>query len=130
MAANLATSAGFSDETVVPPPVRGGPLGGDGGGDGVGVGDDEDEAEAQRRHWERRATGGEWLGSGIFDLPPGVEAEERSARRTEEARRRSIVRDATAHRRGRRRFWARGANGVQQAKWVFSSGEETLCCRP
>jgi hypothetical protein len=28
MAANLATSAGFREDTVVPPPDRGGPLGG------------------------------------------------------------------------------------------------------
>lgn len=58
MAANLATSAGFSDDTVVPTPDLGGPLGGD-GGSGVGVGAEEEAAEAQRRHWESRAPGGE-----------------------------------------------------------------------
>jgi hypothetical protein len=58
MAANLATSAGFSDDTVVPPPDLGGPLGRD-GGSGVGVGAEEEAAEAQRRHWESRAPGGE-----------------------------------------------------------------------
>jgi len=45
MAANLATSAGFSDETVGPPPPdRDGPRGGDGGG--VGCGGAEEEATA------------------------------------------------------------------------------------
>jgi hypothetical protein len=85
MAANLATSAGFREDTVVPPPDRGDPLGGDGDGGGGGVGIDEEEA--QRCHWGRKELGGEWLGSGIFDLPP----EERSAPRAEGARRRSIV---------------------------------------
>jgi hypothetical protein len=37
MEANLATSAGFSDETVGPPPLDlDGPRGGDGGGGGGG----------------------------------------------------------------------------------------------
>lgn len=44
MAANLATSAGFSDVTLGPPsPERDGPRGGDGGGGG---GAEEDAAEA------------------------------------------------------------------------------------
>ena len=43
MDANLATSAGFSDEEVGPPPLDlDGPRGGDGGGGG-GVGGAEDE---------------------------------------------------------------------------------------
>jgi len=42
MAANLATSAGFSDETVGPPPPdRDGPRGGDGGGGGCGGAEEE-----------------------------------------------------------------------------------------
>ena len=43
MEANLATSAGISDEKVEPPPLDlDGPRGGDGGGGG-GVGGAEDE---------------------------------------------------------------------------------------
>jgi hypothetical protein len=45
MAANLATSAGFSDETLGPPPLDlDGPRGGDGGGGGGGCGGAEEEA--------------------------------------------------------------------------------------
>ena len=84
MEANLATSAGFSDETVGPtPPDLDGPRGGDGGGGGGGCGGTEEEAtEAYLLHWGRRAWIGEWLGLGIRALPWSGEAEERRARRS------------------------------------------------
>ena len=45
IAANLATSAGFRDETLGPPPPgRDGPRGGDGGGGGGCGGAEEEEA--------------------------------------------------------------------------------------
>jgi len=45
IAANLATSAGFRDETLGPPPPgRDGPRGGDGGGGGGRGGAEEEEA--------------------------------------------------------------------------------------
>jgi hypothetical protein len=51
MEANLATSAGFSDEEVVPPPLDlDGPRGGDGGGGGGGGGAEDETTEAYLLH--------------------------------------------------------------------------------
>jgi len=76
MEANLATSAGFNDETVGPtPPDLDGPRGGDGGGGGGGGGcggTEEEATEAYLLHWGSRA----WIRA----LPWSGEPEERKAR--------------------------------------------------
>lgn len=88
MAANLATSAGFSEDAAGPPPAcRGGPWGGDGGGGGS----EDAAAEAQRRHCGSRAWGDERPGSGRRAPPRCGTAEEARARRSDGATRRSIV---------------------------------------